>query len=110
MSSSSFTSHRRLPTHCKCGFPLVKRMSWTDLNPGRRFLNYPSSNIASKKECDAFWWIDHEISSTWYKYQMFELYVTQHPEQRFMFVEHLRAQDQFERLQVEQDGLVSKFV
>ncbi|GKE71867.1 hypothetical protein Tco_1529939, partial [Tanacetum coccineum] len=45
------------------------------------------------------------ILSLWYKYQMFELYVTQHHDQRF----DLRAQDQLERLQVEHDGLVSKF-
>ncbi|GKB06482.1 hypothetical protein Tco_0834715, partial [Tanacetum coccineum] len=65
--------------------------------------------VRKKKKCDAFWWIDPEISSPWYKYQMFELYVTQHPKQRFLFVEHLRAQDQLKRLQVEHDGLVSKF-
>ncbi|GJZ09903.1 hypothetical protein Tco_0544186 [Tanacetum coccineum] len=93
MSSSSATSRRRLPTHCKCGFPLVKRVSWTYLNPARRFLNCRNSNIARRKNCDAFWWIDPEISSLWYKYQMFELYVTQYPDQRFLFVEYLRAQD-----------------
>ncbi|GJU84748.1 hypothetical protein Tco_1292294 [Tanacetum coccineum] len=49
------------------------------------------------------------ILSLWYKYQIFELYVTQHPDQRFLFLEHLRAQDQLERLQVEHNGLVSKF-
>nr|GEY88567.1 hypothetical protein [Tanacetum cinerariifolium] len=48
------------------------------------------------------------ILSPWYKYQMFELYVTQHPDQRFLFLKHLRAQNQLERLQVEHDGLVSK--
>ncbi|GJU81810.1 hypothetical protein Tco_1284175 [Tanacetum coccineum] len=76
MSSSLATPRRRLPTHCKCGFPLVKRMSWTDLNHAMRFLNCRNSNIARRKKCDAFCWIDPEISSPWYKYQMFELYVT----------------------------------
>ncbi|GKA99231.1 hypothetical protein Tco_0827168, partial [Tanacetum coccineum] len=65
--------------------------------------------IAGKKKCDDFWWIDLEISSPWCKYQIFELYVTQHPEQRFLFVEHLRGQDQLEKLKIEHDGLVSKF-
>ncbi|GKD81206.1 hypothetical protein Tco_1348045, partial [Tanacetum coccineum] len=65
--------------------------------------------IVGMKKFDYLWWIDPEISSPWYKYQMFELYVTRYPEQRFMFVEHLRAHDQLERLQVEHDGLVSKF-
>ncbi|GKB93409.1 hypothetical protein Tco_0979546 [Tanacetum coccineum] len=93
MSSSSATYRRRLPTNCKCGFSLVKRVSWTDLNLGRRFLNRHNSNI----------------SNPWYKYQMFEVYVTQNPDERFLYVEHLRAQDQLERLQIEHDGLVSKF-
>nr|GEX73389.1 hypothetical protein [Tanacetum cinerariifolium] len=65
--------------------------------------------IANKKKCYEFWWIDLEISSPWYKYQMFELYATQHPEEGYQFVEHLGAQDQLERLQIKHDGLVSKF-
>ncbi|GKE61118.1 hypothetical protein Tco_1511485 [Tanacetum coccineum] len=131
MSSSSATSRRRLPTHCKCGFPLVKRVSWTDLNPARRFLNCRNSNVISLNfrsyDCLLIWCFNFLpflfkllggrtvmpsgglILSPWYKYQMFELYVTQHHDQRFLFVEHLRAQDQLERLQVEHDGLVSKF-
>ncbi|GJY10761.1 hypothetical protein Tco_0378946 [Tanacetum coccineum] len=36
-------------------------------------------------------------------------YVTRHSDQRFLFVKHIWAQDQLERLQVEHDGLVSKF-
>ncbi|GJR26444.1 hypothetical protein Tco_1102676 [Tanacetum coccineum] len=93
MSSSSATSRRRLPTNCKCGLPLVKRVSWTYLNLVRQFLNYRNSNISNKKKCNDFWWIDHEISYPWYKYQMFELYVTQNPDERFLYVEHLRVQD-----------------
>nr|GEW11045.1 putative nucleotidyltransferase, ribonuclease H [Tanacetum cinerariifolium] len=65
MSSSSATSRRRLTTNCKCGFPLVKRVSWTHLNPGMRFLNCPNSNISDKKKCNDFWWIDPEISCPW---------------------------------------------
>ncbi|GKC91498.1 hypothetical protein Tco_1152147 [Tanacetum coccineum] len=76
MSTSSTTSRRRLPTNYKSGLPLVKRMSWTYLNPARRNLNCCNSN---------------------------------HLEERFQFVEYLRAQDQLERLQIEHDGLDSKF-
>ncbi|GJX13692.1 hypothetical protein Tco_0205450 [Tanacetum coccineum] len=76
MSSSSSTSRRRLPTHFKCGFSLVKCVSWTDLNPARRFLNCRNSNIVGKNKSGDFWWIDPEISTPWHKYQMFELYVT----------------------------------
>ncbi|GKC97471.1 hypothetical protein Tco_1167746, partial [Tanacetum coccineum] len=68
-----------------------------------------NETIVNTKKCDDFYWIDPELNSPWYKYQIFELYVTQHPEQRFLFVEHLRAQDQLERLQVKHDRLVSKF-
>nr|GEX96783.1 hypothetical protein [Tanacetum cinerariifolium] len=71
--------------------------------------NVIKASIDGKKKCDAFWWIDPQISSPWYKYQMFEVYVTQHPKQMFLFLEHLRAQDQLERLQVKHDGLMSKF-
>ncbi|GJZ10883.1 hypothetical protein Tco_0545642 [Tanacetum coccineum] len=109
MSSSSANSRRRLPTNCKCGLPLSKRVSLTDLNPARRFLNCRNSNISNKKKCNDFWWIDPEISSPWYTYQMFKLYVTQTPDERFLYLEHLRAQDHLERLQIEHDGLVSKF-
>ncbi|GJS28959.1 hypothetical protein Tco_0489579 [Tanacetum coccineum] len=38
-------------------------------------------------------------------FQMFKLYVTQHPEERFLFVKQLRAQDQLERLQIDHDSL-----
>ncbi|GJS01473.1 hypothetical protein Tco_0317981 [Tanacetum coccineum] len=95
--SSSSTSRRRLPTNCKYEFPLVKRVSWidlnlvkrvswTDLNPGKRFLNIhnSNSNIPDKKKCIDFFWIDLEINNPW-------------------------VQDQLERLQIEHDGLVSKF-
>ncbi|GKB62447.1 hypothetical protein Tco_0918633, partial [Tanacetum coccineum] len=50
MASSSSSSHNRvLPTHCKCGFPIMKRTAWTEGNPGRR------------KNCNSFYWIDPEI-------------------------------------------------
>ncbi|GKB50573.1 hypothetical protein Tco_0901326 [Tanacetum coccineum] len=83
MSSSSSISRRRLPTKCKCGFPLVKPVSWTYLNPGRRFLNCRNfnSNIRDQKKCNDFFWIDPEIHNPWYKYQMFKLYVTQNPDE-----------------------------
>ncbi|GKF15318.1 hypothetical protein Tco_0056780, partial [Tanacetum coccineum] len=84
MSLSSTTSHRRLPTNCKCGLSLVKHVSWTDLNPDMRFLKCRNSNISNKKKCNDFWWIDPEISSPLYKYQMFELYLTQNPDERFL--------------------------
>ncbi|GJZ94455.1 hypothetical protein Tco_0666658 [Tanacetum coccineum] len=50
----------------------------------KRFKGMWDRRIANKKKCDEFWWIDTEISSHW-------------------------AQDQLERLQIEHDGLVSKF-
>nr|GEX17211.1 RNA-directed DNA polymerase, eukaryota, reverse transcriptase zinc-binding domain protein [Tanacetum cinerariifolium] len=36
-------------------------------------------------------------------------WIKKHHDQRFLFVGHLRAQDQLERLRVDHDGLVSKF-
>ncbi|GJW85493.1 hypothetical protein Tco_0158638 [Tanacetum coccineum] len=39
---SSSSGHRHVfPTHCKCGLRLARRISWTEMNPARRFLVCP---------------------------------------------------------------------
>ncbi|GJY21149.1 hypothetical protein Tco_0393715 [Tanacetum coccineum] len=44
-SSSNRSRVRNLPTHCKCGLRLAKRVSWTERNPCRRFLVCPKPSV-----------------------------------------------------------------
>ncbi|GJX03540.1 putative reverse transcriptase domain-containing protein [Tanacetum coccineum] len=89
-SSSSSSRNRVLPTHCKCGFPLVKRTAWTEGNPCRRFLNCRYSNIPGRMNCNAFYWIDPEIYNQWYRTPMFELFLHLNPTERDEYTEQLR--------------------
>ncbi|GJT37040.1 hypothetical protein Tco_0936905 [Tanacetum coccineum] len=100
-SSSSSSRNRVLPTHCKCGFPLMKRTAWTEGNPCRRFLNCRYSNIPCKKNCNAFYWIDPEIYNQWYRTQMFELFLHLNPTERDEYTEQLRVQERFDLLETE---------
>ncbi|GKC72507.1 hypothetical protein Tco_1118390 [Tanacetum coccineum] len=100
-SSSSSLRNRVLPTHCKCGFPLVKRTAWTDINPHRRFLNCRNSNIPSRKNCNAFYWIDHEMYNQWYRTQMFELFLHLNPTKRDEYTNQIRIQERFDILEAE---------
>ncbi|KAL0456226.1 UNVERIFIED_CONTAM: hypothetical protein Slati_0961800 [Sesamum latifolium] len=40
---------------CQCGMPIVTKTSWTNTNPGRRFLGFGRSTGGY---CDVFEWID----------------------------------------------------
>lgn len=44
-SSSSSVHNRSFPTHCKCRLCLARRVSWTERNPGRRFLVCPKPSV-----------------------------------------------------------------
>ncbi|GJW65915.1 hypothetical protein Tco_0117799 [Tanacetum coccineum] len=107
MSSSSSSINRNrvrsLPTHCKCGLPLARRISWTEWNPGRRFLGCRKPPF-SGEQCSSFHWIDGHLNSQWYKTTMYELYVTQSPEQRDVFDD---AINQFEMQITRQERLES---
>ena len=52
-------------------------------------------------QCNAFYWIDPELSSQWYKAQLFELYLTLHPEERALYAAQVTIQDQLESLEHE---------
>ncbi|KAM7511120.1 hypothetical protein LguiB_009995 [Lonicera macranthoides] len=41
---------------CFCGYPSILKTSWTDSNPGRRFLG--CSRFGSQHGCGFFLWID----------------------------------------------------
>ncbi|GJX76800.1 hypothetical protein Tco_0323611 [Tanacetum coccineum] len=93
MSTSSSNSHnqsriRSFPTHCKCSLPLARRISWTEMNPGR----------------SSFYWIDGGLNSEWYKTNMYELYMAMNPEQRGDFE---TAINRFEMQIERQERLVS---
>nr|GEX71853.1 hypothetical protein [Tanacetum cinerariifolium] len=91
----------QFPRLCKCGNPLVRRTAWIVYNPCRRFLNCRNSNVIGKSSCDAFSWIDPKLNNGWYKNQMIELYLALNPDERYEFMEQIRAQDRFEMLEAE---------
>ncbi|GJR95746.1 hypothetical protein Tco_0267920 [Tanacetum coccineum] len=91
----------QLPRLWKCGNPLVRRTAWIVLNPCRRFLNCRNSNVTGKRSCDAFYWIDPELNNGWNKNQMIELYLALNPNERYLYMEQIRAQDRFEMLEAE---------
>ncbi|KAH7866414.1 hypothetical protein Vadar_020174 [Vaccinium darrowii] len=57
-SSSSSTSGHGWP-NCKCGSKAVMETSWTDDNPGRRFLG--CRHFREGRKCKFFEWVDDEI-------------------------------------------------
>ncbi|GKD75109.1 DNA-(apurinic or apyrimidinic site) lyase 2 [Tanacetum coccineum] len=83
MSSSSSSSSKSLPRYCKCDIPqlLVKRTSWKPSNPGRRFLTCPHPSW-SGDQCEAFYWIDTEPLSEWYKSLLNHMYMQLNPSER----------------------------
>nr|GEX61121.1 hypothetical protein [Tanacetum cinerariifolium] len=91
----------QLPRLCKCRNPLVRRTAWTVFNSCRRFLNCRNSNVTRKKSCDAFYKIDPELNNGWYKNQMIELYLALTHDERYLYMEHIRAQDRYEMLEAE---------
>ncbi|GKC75090.1 hypothetical protein Tco_1125864 [Tanacetum coccineum] len=82
-SSSSHSGNRSrnrvLPTHCKCNIRLARRVSWTQRNPGRRFLVCPRPSLYDD----------------WYKIALYEMYVSMNPNQRELF-EHKANQHERE--------------
>ncbi|GJY74940.1 hypothetical protein Tco_0479371 [Tanacetum coccineum] len=100
-SATSIRRRRVIPTHCQCNMPLVRRVAWTDTNPCRRFLNCRFSNIAGTTRCNSFYWIDPELTNPWYKTQMFEIYLTLNPEERYLYHNQIIAQNQLENFQNE---------
>ncbi|GJZ96160.1 hypothetical protein Tco_0668494 [Tanacetum coccineum] len=102
MASSSSHSgnqsrNRVLPSHCKCNIRLARRISWTERNPGRRFLVCPRPLIFSSFlcfiKCDDFYWIDGELYGDWYKFALYEMYVSMNPEQIELFEHEVNQQE-----------------
>ncbi|GJW88506.1 hypothetical protein Tco_0163846 [Tanacetum coccineum] len=76
-SSSNRSRVRNLPTHCKCGLRLAKRVSWTERNPCRRFLVCPKPSL----------------QAAWYKHAMYEMYLSMNGDQRDVFVEEINRHE-----------------
>ncbi|GKA11156.1 hypothetical protein Tco_0690589 [Tanacetum coccineum] len=59
---------------CECAnpLPLVLRKATTLTNPARRFLCCPHPSW-SGNQCDAYYFIDDELPSDYYKYEMYNL-------------------------------------
>nr|GEX05688.1 hypothetical protein [Tanacetum cinerariifolium] len=57
--------------------------------------------VTRKRSCDAFYWIDPELNNGWYKNQTIELYLDLNPNERYLYIEQIRAQDYFEMLEAE---------
>ncbi|KAL8464320.1 hypothetical protein ACS0TY_034010 [Phlomoides rotata] len=56
MSSTCSTSNIRSNVRCWCGIHVVQCTSWSDANPGRRFMNCEFSMTGN--DCKFFQWID----------------------------------------------------
>ncbi|KAL4557104.1 hypothetical protein LXL04_035274 [Taraxacum kok-saghyz] len=69
-SNGSINTNRRarprLRSRCDCGDLVGKWTSWTDLNPGRRFVGCPNFQDR-EKDCDYFDWVDPLFPNQWYK-------------------------------------------
>ncbi|GKD69503.1 gag-pol polyprotein [Tanacetum coccineum] len=50
------------------------RTSWTQRNPGRRFLGCPNY-LDSLLNCNFFRWVDRPLSNRWYEDRMYENHV-----------------------------------
>ncbi|GJU04129.1 GRF zinc finger protein [Tanacetum coccineum] len=61
----------RVQVWCECGDLCGKWTSWTQTNPGRRFLGCP--NYKAAKKCDFFHWWDEDVSVECYKARVLEL-------------------------------------
>ncbi|GKA69428.1 hypothetical protein Tco_0775492 [Tanacetum coccineum] len=81
----SSSGHRHVfQTLCKCGLGLARRISWTEMNLARRFLVCPRPS-PSPQRFDAFYWIDGELFSDWYRNMMYEMNNTMNPDHREIF-------------------------
>ena len=56
---------------CGCGELARCRTSWTQNNPGRRFLGCPNFMDASRN-CNYFRWVDGPLPNRWYQATMFQ--------------------------------------
>ncbi|PWA46925.1 hypothetical protein CTI12_AA505190 [Artemisia annua] len=73
-SSSSNQYYGNFPRLCKCKnpLPLVLRKSTTLNHPARRFLCCPNPSW-SGNQCKAYYFVDDELPSDYYKYEMYNL-------------------------------------
>ncbi|GJX98161.1 hypothetical protein Tco_0355180 [Tanacetum coccineum] len=71
-------------------------MDGEDLSLGMRV-----ETDSSRKNCNAFYWIDPEIYNQWYRTQMFELFLHLNPTERDEYTEQLRVQEHFDLLEAE---------
>ncbi|XP_021742715.1 uncharacterized protein LOC110708797 [Chenopodium quinoa] len=61
-NNSSPTNQRK----CNCGLPLAKLTSWTNENPGRKFLACKFYDPKTEtRGCKAFEWVDNEDGTDW---------------------------------------------
>ncbi|PWA76668.1 GRF zinc finger protein [Artemisia annua] len=56
---------------CECGDESGKWISWTQKNPGRRFLGCP--NYKASKHCEFFHWWDPDLPTEHYKGKLAEV-------------------------------------
>ncbi|GJT69717.1 hypothetical protein Tco_1029003 [Tanacetum coccineum] len=93
----------QFPT-CKCGISIGEAncLDRTFSIPCTLFsLIVAIQNVVGKRSYDAFYWIDPELNNGWYKNQMIELYLALNPDERYEYMEQIRAQDRFEMLEAE---------
>ena len=58
---------------CGCGELAKCRTSWTQNNPGRRFLGCPNY-MDPTRNCNYFRWVDVELPNRWYQHKMYQLH------------------------------------
>ncbi|PWA68314.1 hypothetical protein CTI12_AA307440 [Artemisia annua] len=59
---------------CGCGEIAKCRTSWTQFNPGRRFLGCPNF-MDPTRNCNYFRWVDGPLPNRWYQGTMYQLHV-----------------------------------
>lgn len=48
--------------HCYCGSVASIRTSWSEVNPGRRFVHCPNKSIDGRHGCNYFDWVDGPVN------------------------------------------------
>ncbi|KAJ9567625.1 hypothetical protein OSB04_003591 [Centaurea solstitialis] len=87
-SSSAPNSRTRLSDDliCFCGDRMQVRTSWTNCNPGRRFVSCP--NYGSERRCRKFKFLDVELPNEYYKDLMFQNHMQLRKVERDNQLEH----------------------
>ncbi|KAJ9556858.1 hypothetical protein OSB04_011472 [Centaurea solstitialis] len=91
-SSSSSAPNTRRSTDdmlCFCGDMMQVRTSWTNSNPGRRFISCP--NYGSDRRCRKFKFLDVELPNEYYKDLMFQQHMQVRKLERDNQLEHCEA-------------------